>query len=54
MLDSLAQLLVQKAALVREMGENCAPGRRDAIEQEIAEIDAKLNAFDPAKPTPPR
>lgn len=51
-IETLTQLLVRKAALVREIGENCTPHKRDAIEQEVAEIDAKLNALDPAEPTP--
>lgn len=51
-IETLTQLLVRKAALVREIGGNCTPRKRDAIEQEVAEIDAKLNALDPAEPTP--
>lgn len=51
-IETLTQLLVRKAALVRAIGENCTPRKRDAIEQEVAEIDAKLNALDPAEPTP--
>jgi len=51
-IETLAPLLVRKAALVREIGENCTPCKRDAIEQEIARIDAKLNALDPAESTP--
>lgn len=43
---------VRKAALVKEMGENCAPTRRNAIEREISELDVKPNALDPPKPTP--
>jgi hypothetical protein len=34
------------------MDEKCSPARRDAIEREIREIDAKLNSIDPAEATP--
>jgi hypothetical protein len=48
----LLNFFVRKAALVKEMGENCAPIRHNVIEREISELAAKLNALDPPKPTP--
>jgi hypothetical protein len=51
-MEKLAELLARKAALVKEVDERCTPSRRDEIEQEIKQLDEKLNSLDPVKATP--